>query len=159
MVEEPRSPKSPRVTMTAFEQRELLDRSKQSSTFGGASMIENRMELQSSASYNTDMFKGLDSISQTGDSRDITNEFDHLEQFDLGAVKYELQAREKKIKELLAEKSKMKALLKKAKVAVETINNKQKLTEQKLALVETEKGVLAKQLNELQKRRNGIEKG
>jgi len=53
-------------------------------------MIE-KIELQSSASYNTDMFKGLDSISQTGDSRDITNDFEsHLEQFDLGAVKYEL---------------------------------------------------------------------
>jgi hypothetical protein len=81
---------SPRVTMTALEQRELLDRSKQSSAFGHTSMIE-KMELQSSASYNTDMFKGLDSISQTGDSRDITNDFEsHLEQFDLGAVKYEL---------------------------------------------------------------------
>jgi hypothetical protein len=42
----------------------------------------------------------------------------------------------------LAEKSKMKGLLKKAKVAVETINNKYKLTEQRLSLVETEKNVL-----------------
>lgn len=65
--------------MSAIEQQDLLDRSKQSSTFGGASMIENRMEMQSSASFNIDMFKGLDSISQTGDSRDITNEFDHME--------------------------------------------------------------------------------
>ena len=48
----------------------------------------------------------------------------------------------------MAEKSKMKGLLKKAKVAVETINNKQKLTEQKLTLIETEKNVLQKQLNE-----------
>lgn len=53
----------------------------------------------------------------------------------------------------------MKGLLKKAKVAVESINNKQKLAEQKIAIVETEKAVVAKQLAELQKRRNGIDKG
>jgi hypothetical protein len=40
-----------------------------------------------------------------------------------------MQARERKIKELLAEKVKMKTLLKKAKVAVESINQKLKLAE------------------------------
>jgi len=40
-----------------------------------------------------------------------------------------LQNRDKKIKELIGEKSKMKGLLKKAKVAVETINSKLKLSE------------------------------
>jgi hypothetical protein len=75
----------------------------------------------SMASYNSNMFKGLDSISQIGDSRDGADQFEHsLEQFDLGAVKYELQAREKKIRELYNDKLKLKNLLK-------------KLAEQKLA--------------------------
>ena len=56
-------------------------------------------------------------------------DFENIEQFDLGAVKYELQAREKKIRELYDEKQKMKALLKKAKIAVESINTKHKLAE------------------------------
>jgi len=144
--------------MTA-EQRELMDQSKQSSTFGSTSLIErDNADLMSSVSFNIDMLRGLDSISQTGESRDCGNDFD-VEQLDLGAVKYELQARDKKIKDLLAEKAKMKGLLKKAKVAVESINNKQKLAEQKIAIVEAEKAVVAKQLAELQKRRNGIDKG
>lgn len=136
--------------MSMTEQRELLNRSKQS--FGGASLIE---AAESTVSF--DMFKGLDSISQADQAY---NEFDsaQMEQFDLGAVKYELQAREKKIKELLSEKSKMKALLKKAKAAVETINSKQKLSEQKAAMMENERNLLQRQLTELQKRRNGIEK-
>ena len=89
-------------------------------------------------SYSTDIFKNLDSISQ------VEPEFDsnQLEQFDLGAVKYELLAREKKIKDLISEKSKMKGLLKKAKAAVETINSKQKLSEQKAAMLENEKNLL-----------------
>lgn len=37
------------------------------------------------------MFKDLDSISMIDNSREMASEFDnHLEQFDLGAVKYEL---------------------------------------------------------------------
>lgn len=52
--------------MTMEEQKVLLDQSK-SSAFGGASMIENQMDMQSSVSYNSNMFKGLDSISQMGD--------------------------------------------------------------------------------------------
>lgn len=101
---------------------------------------------ESTVSY--DMFKNLDSISQADQTY---NEFDsaQLEQFDLGAVKYELQAREKKIKELINEKSKMKNLLKKAKAAVETINSKQKLSEQKAAMLENERNLLQRQLQEL----------
>ena len=53
-------------------------------------MIErDNADLQSSVSFNIDMLRGLDSISQTGDSRDIGNDFD-VDQLDLGAVKYEL---------------------------------------------------------------------
>jgi hypothetical protein len=52
----------------------------------------------------------------------------------------------------------MRTLLKKAKLAVETINSKQKLTEQRVSIVENEKNLLYRQLTELQKRRNGIEK-
>ena len=53
--------------MNASEQRELLERSKQS--FGGASMIVDNAE--STVSY--DMFKNLDSISQADQTY---NEFD-----------------------------------------------------------------------------------
>lgn len=63
--------------MNAVEQKDLMDMSKQSSTFGGTSMIErDNADLQSSVSFNIDMLRGLDSISQTGDSRDIGNDFD-----------------------------------------------------------------------------------
>ena len=44
----------------------------------------------------------------------------------LGAIKYELQAREKKIRSLHAEKLKLRALLKKAKTTIDTINNNYK---------------------------------
>ena len=71
--ERPASPKSPRVRMTTAEQKELLNKSKQS--FGGTSGIEN-VEMHSSISFNTELFKNLDSISQTGDSRDIAAEFE-----------------------------------------------------------------------------------
>ena len=86
---EPTEHLEPRVTMTATEQRELLNQSKQSSTFGGQSLIENNLDLQSSASFNIDMFKGLDSISAVGDN---TCDLDQvpLEQFDLGTIKFEL---------------------------------------------------------------------
>jgi len=40
----------------------------------------------------------------------------------------------------------MKSLLKKAKTAVETINSKQKLSEQKAAILESEKNILQRQL-------------
>ena len=53
---------SPKIQMTREEQKTLLDQSK-SSAFGGASMIYNQMDMQSSVSYNSNMFKGLDSIS------------------------------------------------------------------------------------------------
>lgn len=43
----------------------------------------------------------------------------------------------------------MKALLKKAKVAVETINSKQKLAEQRIVIVENERNLLNRQLTEL----------
>lgn len=43
----------------------------------------------------------------------------------------------------------MKALLKKAKVAVESINTKYKLAEQKLAISENEKNMISRSLAEL----------
>ena len=52
----------------------------------------------------------------------------------------------------------MKALLKKAKDVVANTNGKLKLSEQKNAMLENEKTNLLRQLTELQKRRNGIEK-
>lgn len=52
----------------------------------------------------------------------------------------------------------MKNLLKKAKVAVESINSKHKQAESRIAIVENERNMVHKQLTEFQKRRNGIEK-
>ena len=52
--------------------------------------------------------------------------FNQLSGINLGAIKYELQAREKKIRSLHAEKLKLRALLKKAKTTIDTINNNYK---------------------------------
>ena len=78
-----------------------------------------------------DQFKDLDSISQIG-----TEDFDESS-INLGAIKFELQAREKKIRALHADKLKLKALLKKAKLAIDTINNKHKQSLEHVRLTET----------------------
>ena len=88
----------------------------------GFNMMED--DTISSASFNSkmfDQFKDLDSISQLGNGQD----FDESG-INLGAIKYELQAREKKIRSLHAEKLKLRALLKKAKTTIDTINNNYK---------------------------------
>lgn len=74
----------------------------------------------------------------------------------LGAIKFELGNREKKIRALHADKLKLRALLKKAKTAIDTINTKHKqelehvrLAETKLAHEAQTRAALEKQLNEL----------
>lgn len=118
----------------------------------------------SSASFNSkmfDQFKDLDSISQLGNGQDLDESG-----INLGAIKYELQAREKKIRTLHADKLKLRALLKKAKTAIDTINNKHKQEMEQVRLAETKlahevqtRNTLQTQLDEFQKRRSGIEKG
>ena len=68
---------------------------KSTSNAEGSSFFED-VDNQSMASFNSnifDKFKGLDSISQIGNEDDDAG-------FDLGSIKYELKARETKIREL-----------------------------------------------------------
>ena len=80
-------------------------------------------------------------------------------------IKEQLQARENKIKQLVGDKQKLKALLVKAKAAIAKINTQFKtaveenrLSEQKLLHTNMEKQTMQKALDDMQKRRNGIEK-
>ena len=81
---------------TAAHQPEMLSHRQASSGFGGASYLED--DLASTASFNSrmfDQFRDLDSISQLGNGE----EFDESA-MNLGAIKFELQARERKIRAL-----------------------------------------------------------
>ena len=80
-------------------------------------------------------------------------------------IRETMHARELKIKSLIADKQKLKGLLVKAKAAISKINTQYKssleqirLTETKLQHSELEKTTMQKALDDLQKRRNGIEK-
>ena len=81
---------------TAAQAAEFLSHRPPSSGFGGTSYLED--DLASTASFNSrmfDQFRDLDSISQLGNGE----EFDESA-MNLGAIRFELQAREKKIRAL-----------------------------------------------------------
>lgn len=80
-------------------------------------------------------------------------------------IKETLNARELKIKQLIQDKKKLKDLLVKAKTAISKINDQYKnateetrLAESKLSHSNLEKNTMQKALDDMQKRRNGIEK-
>ena len=88
-----------------------------------------------------------------------------IDGINLMQIKETLQSRENKIKQLLGDKQKLKALLVKAKDAIAKINTQFKtaieenrLSEQKLLHANMEKQTMQKALEDMQKRRNGIEK-
>lgn len=79
----------------------------------------------SSASFNTgalyDQFDNLDSISQIMGNSEQDSQSGTI---DLKNVGSEIQKRDKKIQDLLADRVKLKGLLKKAKDAIDSINGK-----------------------------------
>ena len=88
-----------------------------------------------------------------------------IDGINLMQIKEQLQARENKIKQLVEDKQKLKALLVKAKGAIAKINTQYKtaveenrMSEQKLLHTNMEKQTMQKALEDMQKRRNGIEK-
>jgi len=90
-------------------------------------------DMQSTASFNSrmfDQFKDMDSISQFGEDQGI-------DEANLTAIKMMMGDREKKIRALHADKLKLKALLKKAKTAIDMINNKHKEASENVRLTET----------------------
>lgn len=70
-----------------------------------------------------DQFDNMDSISQIGGNTDQDSNSGAV---DLNNINSELSKRDKKISELLNDRSKLKGLLKKAKSAIDSINQKYK---------------------------------
>lgn len=83
--------------------------------------------MASSVSLNTEgLYDNLESISQIGAS-DQMSDSGTLDLQNIGA---ELSKRDKKIKDLLDDRVRLKNLLKKAKTAMDSINSKYKTTQE-----------------------------
>jgi len=83
--------------------------------------------MASSVSLNTEgLYDNLESISQIGAS-DQMSDSGTLDLQNIGA---ELSKRDKKIKDLLDDRARLKNLLKKAKTAMDSINSKYKTTQE-----------------------------
>ena len=84
-------------------------------------------DMVSSVSFNTsllyDQFDNMDSISQAGPNDDDSGA-GPTAGLDLNNVGAELSKRDKRITELLNDRTKLKNLLKKAKSAIDSINQK-----------------------------------
>jgi len=84
-------------------------------------------DMASSISLNTEgLYDNLESISQIGAS-DQMSDSGTLDLQNIGA---ELSKRDKKIKDLLDDRARLKNLLKKAKTAMDSINFKYKTTQE-----------------------------
>lgn len=68
-----------------------------------------------------DQFQNLDSISQVGEDREA-----QYPSMDLSQMTVEIKLKDQKIKDLQTDRAKLKQLLKKAKVAIDSINGKYK---------------------------------
>ena len=98
----------------------------------------------------------MDSISQLGLNE--VGDYPDAGGIDLGQIRSQLQAREMKIKSLIADKKKLKSLLVKAKGAIDDINQKYRMSESNLQGAKSQIDTLQKTLDDFQRRRNGIEK-
>ena len=122
--------------------------------------ILNDMNNMSMVSFHMESMNSM-GLGEMGQS--IMNE--GIDGINLMQIKEQLQARENKIKQLVEDKQRLKALLVKAKGAIAKINTQYKtaveenrLSEQKLLHTNMEKQTMQKALEDMQKRRNGIEK-
>ena len=120
----------------------------------------NDMNNISMVSFNMESTSSL-GLGEMGQS--IMNE--GIDGINLMQIRETLHAREMKIRQLVNDKQKLKGLLVKAKAAISKINSQYKtavdenrLTEQKLQHTNMEKQTMQKALEDMQKRRNGIEK-
>ena len=120
----------------------------------------NDMNNISMVSFNMESTSSL-GLGEMGQS--IMNE--GIDGINLMQIRETLHAREMKIRQLVNDKQKLKGLLVKAKAAISKINSQYKtsldenrLTEQKLQHSNMEKQTMQKALEDMQKRRNGIEK-
>lgn len=126
-------------------------------------------DLPSTSDFNTSILNDMNNISMVSFNVDefgssIMNE-GGLDGINLMQIRETLHSRELKIKQLITDKQKLKALLVKAKAAISKINTQYKtateekrLVEQKLQHCDMEKQTMQKALEDMQKRRNGIEK-
>ena len=120
-------------------------------------------DMTSTISMNTAaLYDNLESISQVGGSEQNNSESGTLDLQNIGA---EISKRDKKIKDLLDDRVRLKNLLKKAKTAIDSINSKyksltdhSKSVEGRLNQVMEKNKDLVTTLEIIQKQRNGIEK-
>ena len=140
-----------------------------------SSMPSDRIGVDS-ASFNTSILNDMNNMSMVSFNLETTSQMglgdmgqsmmaDGFGDINLVQIRETMHARELKIKSLIADKQKLKGLLVKAKAAISKINTQYKssleqirLTETKLQHSELEKTTMQKALDDLQKRRNGIEK-
>ena len=129
--------------------------------------VPDNSDVASSVSLNTSMLQDLypnemDSISQISGNRTNENAGPPM---DLQNVAAEIGKRDQKIKDLLSDRKKLKGLLQKAKVAIDSINGKFKQAEeakkqanQKIGEVMQQNKDLVQTLEIVQKQRTGIER-